>query len=82
MTAELVAFPERDLKDLPRALRALAESVEKGEYDEAHNLAWVMDCGSARIEVGFLGQSPYPGSDAHLLLALGQRKLEHAAMTP
>lgn len=64
---------------LPAGLRALAESIEAGKFDDAHNLVWVIDGGDHRIHVGMLGQcggSGVPGAEAHLLLALAQRQLE------
>lgn len=65
-----------NLDSLPDGLRALADWIEKGEYGDAYNLAWVIDCGDGRIEAGLLGQSPSPGTVAYYLYGLAQRKLE------
>lgn len=76
MTATLVSLPDRDLRDIPRALRDLADSIEAGEYGAAHNLAWVIDCGDNRIEVGLLGAAPEPAPTAYFLFGLGMRRIE------
>lgn len=72
----VVKFPDKDVGDVPRALRAVADRIESGEFGGAHNLAWVIDCGHGRIEVGLLGHAGIAGAEAHLLFALAQRKLE------
>lgn len=76
MAAELVKFPARDITDVPRMLRELADSVEAGKYGDAHNLAWVIDQGHGAIAVGLCGTAPELGPTAHFLLALGMRKIE------
>jgi hypothetical protein len=80
VSAELVQFPERDMSDVPRMLRSVADSIEAGEYGDAHNLAWVIDCGAGRIEVGLCGKAPEPGLTGHFLLACGQRKIENGSI--
>lgn len=72
--AKLVEFP--DIADLPRMLRSFAEAIERGDYDNPHCIVWVMDCGGGRVELGLMGRSPSPGAEGHLLLAIGQRRLE------
>ena len=76
MPATLVKFPAQDLMNLPSGLRNLADSIENGDFGDAHNLAWVIDCGSGRIELGLLGAAPEAGGTGHLLFAIAQRKLE------
>ena len=76
MSATVVKLPDLDLADVPRTLRNLADAIERGEYGQAFNAAWVIDCGDGKVAVGMCGQSPLPGADAHLLLAMGMRKLE------
>jgi len=61
---------------IPDQLRDLAEIIESGKYGVVHSLTWVADCGGGLIEVGLLGASPLPGATAHLMLAVGMRKLE------
>lgn len=78
MSAVVLRLPERDLTDVPRALRALADAVERGEYGDAHNAAWVVDCGNQRVGCGLAGAAPEPGATAHLLFAIAQRKLERS----
>lgn len=75
MGATIVHLPERDLTDVPRALRALADAIEAGDYGDAHNVAWAIDCGDHRIECGLAGAAPEPGATAHLLFAIAQRRL-------
>jgi hypothetical protein len=42
VSATLVQFPEREIDDIPRMLRRLAEQIEAGQYDEANNVAWAV----------------------------------------
>lgn len=72
----IIELPDRDLTDVPRALRALADGIERGDYGDAHNVAWVVDCGDSRIEIGMAGAAPEPGATAHLLFGIAMRKLE------
>lgn len=74
----VIEFPGGDCSDIVKGLRKLADEIEAGDYDAAHNLVWVIDCGEGRLELGMLGQSPEAGAVAHLLLAMAQRKLELA----
>lgn len=76
---KLIEFPAHNLADLPGALRRLADQVEAGDYGDGHNLAWVVDCGNGRIELGLMGAAPEPSLTAHFLLALGMRRLEKGA---
>ena len=77
---KVLEFPDRDLRDIPSRLRTLADSIEAGDYDDAHNLAWAIDCGNGRIELGLIGSSPEPGATGHLLFAIAQRRLEAGGM--
>lgn len=72
----VVAFPIQPGEDIPEQLRDLAERVQSGEFGIVHSLTFVADCGSGKVEVGMLGNSPLPGPAAHLMLAMGMRKLE------
>lgn len=80
MTAHLLQFPERDVSDIPASLRRLADEIERGEFGDAHNLGWVIDCGNSRVELGMLGKAPEPATTAHFLYSLAQRKLEQGAL--
>jgi hypothetical protein len=80
MSLRVIQFPDKDINDIPGTLRKLADQIEAGDYDDAHNLAWVIDCGDSRIEVGMMGKAPEPATLAHFLFALGQRKLEGAVL--
>ena len=74
---KIVKLPTTDLTDIAAGLRNLATQIENGDFNDAHNLAWVIDCGDGVVEVGLLGQSPSPGPLAHYLYCLGQRRLEN-----
>jgi hypothetical protein len=69
-------FPEKSIADVPRMLRALAEEIEEGKFGDAHNLAYSIDCGDHRVEVGLCGTSPEGGVTAYYLFGLAMRKLE------
>ena len=79
MSAELVQFPPQDVTRVAIALRNLADAIEQGQYGDAHNLAWAIDCGDKRIEVGLLGTCPELATTLHYLFALAMRKVESAA---
>lgn len=76
MTATLIQLPDRNLADIPDSLRVLADAIEAGKYGAAHNLAWVIDCGDNRIEVGVLGAAPEPAPTAYFLMGMGMRRIE------
>lgn len=73
---KVIQLPERNIQDIPRALRTLADEVEQGKLGDCHNIAWVVDAGGGQIEVGLLGKAAEAGITAHYLFALGMRKLE------
>ena len=73
---KLVQLPECNIQDIPRGLRAIADEIEYGKYGDALNLAWVIDCGDSRNEIGMLGAAPVPGVTAYFLYGLAMRKLE------
>jgi len=72
----VVKLPVGDVQDIPRGLRELADDIENGKFDDAHLLAWVIDCGNSRVEIGMLGKSPEPGAVAYHLYGMAKRKLE------
>ena len=76
MSAQLINLKDRDIGDVPRILRSLADEIERGKFGDAHNVAYAIDCGSGRIEVGMAGQAPEPEITAHFLFAVAMRKLE------
>ena len=79
MSAELVQFPPQDCTKVAIGLRNLADAIENGGYGDAHNVAWVIDCGNKRIEIGLLGACPELATSLHYLLSLGVRNVEKAA---
>lgn len=72
----VVELPPSGVVSVPQGLRNLADSIEAGDFNDAHMLAYVIDCGGGLIEVGLLGRAVEPALMAHYLLACGQRKLE------
>lgn len=76
MSATLLEFPDKDIRDIPRGLRDLADLIEAADYGPAHHLIWVVDRGDARIDVGLLGATAEPGAVGYHLLGIGMRKLE------
>jgi hypothetical protein len=78
---KVIPFPEMPaIQNIPQALRKLAESIEAGEFADAHNLAWVIDCGNSRIECGLMGDSLSPGIEGHFLFVLAQQKIVQGCM--
>ncbi len=74
--AEVKPIPVKDVGDTVRGLRQMAQDIEDGKYPDDVCLAWVMDCGDGKVQIGMLGHSPSPGPEAHLLFAVAMRKLE------
>lgn len=73
----VLSFPNLPgCKDVAGALRELADAIERGDKGDAYNLAWSLDCGDSRIEIGLMGKSAEPAMKAYYLLGLAQRKLE------
>jgi hypothetical protein len=64
------------INDVSRCLRTLADQIDRGDYGDAHNVAWIVDCGCDQIEVGMAGPTASSGAEAHYLMAKGMRKLE------
>ena len=73
---KVVELPQHKVSDVAGGLRRLAEQIEKGDFGPAHNLVWVIDTGNGKVEIGMLGHAGEPGAVGHLLLAMGQRRLE------
>lgn len=74
---KVVEFPDHNAcQNIPEALRDLARSIEEGNYADAHNLVWAIDCGDGRVEIGLLGKAPEPSTAAYFLLGLAKRRLE------
>lgn len=73
---KLVQFPERvAFVDVAQGLRNLADQIDAGEFGDAHNVAWVIDCGGSDVQIGLLGKAASPGAEAHLLLTLAAAKI-------
>lgn len=80
MTLHVVHFPNQAEHEADDAvqdrLRELADEVEANKHGDAHNVAWVIDCGDGIISLGIAGRTKSPGVDAHYLFALAQRQIE------
>ena len=60
-------------------LRKLADEIDKGDFDAAHNLIWCMDCGDGRVELGLLGQTAEFVPTAYYLAGLAKHTMARAA---
>ncbi len=82
MTAPLkvIELPVVDVSNVLQTLRNLADQIEEGKFGDAHNVAWVCDCGDNRIEIGLCGSSPEPGATGHFLFGLAMRILENSVL--
>lgn len=76
MPAKLLEFPSGNVRDVPRGLRELANRIEGGNYGDAHTLAWVVDCGDGRLEIGLLGSAAEAGVTAYYMYGVAMRRLE------
>lgn len=75
----VVTLPAQPQDSIPEQLRALADRIEAGEFGEVHSASWVLDVGG-QVETGIFTPVPLAlhviGPTAHLMLAMGMRKLE------
>lgn len=76
MTAKVLQFPDHNVSDIPRMLRAMADDIESGDIPNCLNLAWAIDGGGGNISVGLMGAAAEAGPVAYLLLGLARRKIE------
>ena len=72
---KLLQFEQPECNHVVTGLRNLANNIEAGNYGDAHNLAWVINCGNGDVETGFLGEAKEPGAELFLLLAMGTHKI-------
>lgn len=70
----LIEFPDRNIQDIPAALRRLADAIEANEFGDVYNVAWVMNA-SGFLSIGLLGASTSLHADTLLLLMRGQKEL-------
>lgn len=73
---KVVELPATEMLDVPAALRRMADRIEAGEFGDAHNVAYAVDCGDQVLEVGLLGTAPEGGTTAYYLFGRAMRKLE------
>lgn len=72
---EVVELPCTPVQDIPAMLRNLANRVESGELGAVSQIAYVLDIGDGIVDVGLMGRSASPGTEAYFLLACGQKKI-------
>ena len=77
--APVLVMRETNLRDVPGALRCLADSIEAGNFGDVVALAWVLE--GDNVDVGFCGTTPtFRGAEAHLLLHAGAHRLVSNAL--
>ena len=77
MSLKVIEFPpQHAAQSVSEGLRAIADAIDNGEYGDAHNLSYVIDCGDSRIEIGLLGKAPEPALTAYFLFGLGKSRIE------
>jgi len=74
--SNVISLPAVQSDNIPDQLRELADRIELGGLGAVHSVTWVADVDSGKVDVGLCGTSPIPGATAHLMLAMGMRKLE------
>ena len=72
---KLLQFEQPECIDVVTGLRNLANNIEAGNFGDAHNLAWVIDCGNGDVDVGLLGKAKEVGAELFLLLSMGTHKI-------
>lgn len=70
--AEVKTLYNSNSRDIPATLRLIADQIESGEFGEPQAVTLVVQAN--KIDVCHLGAGT--SDKAHLLLCLGQRKLE------
>lgn len=68
---------ETSLRDIPATLRNIADSIEAGEYGQAHGCAVVLDADLTEVFYTGTGEA---GPNAHLLLSVGAAKMVQAVL--
>lgn len=71
----VVKLQTGDISDIPTCLRTLAEEIERGDYGEVCNVAWVVDANYEQVEVGLLGHAGSPDAVCAFLLDVGKHSL-------
>lgn len=76
MGAVVVALPERNIQDIPRALHQLADDIAAGKLGNVQTVAWVMAIDGRPVELGLIGAAAEVQPTAHMLFAKAMRALE------
>lgn len=76
MVAKLLTLPDRNIQDIPRAMRTLADQIEQGYLGNVKAIAWVVDIEGAPVELGLMGAAAEVAPSAHLLFGKAMRALE------
>lgn len=74
MAAQIYQLPKATLADIPRVLRAIADSIEAGEYGSPEAAAVVLESTDGEIETFGAGAADYYRTIA--LFRLGSAKME------
>lgn len=74
--AQVVSLADRNVQDIPNAMRTLADQIEKGECGPVRAVVLVLDIKDEPAEIGWFGAAAEIKPAAHLLLAKGMRALE------
>lgn len=75
---ELATIYSSNSRDVVKTLRVIADEIEAGKFGNVDQVALVLH--GETVEVFALGDAR--GSETHLLLACGQRKLENGVLFP
>ncbi len=73
---KVITLQSSNFRDVPQTLRNIADGIESGDYGDVLQMALVLQ--GSRLDVFHAGQGD--AESAHLLLACGQRKFEHAVL--
>lgn len=73
---KVLTLRQSNFRDVPATLRSIADSIENGDFGEVLQMALVLQ--GSELNVFHAGQGD--AESAHLLLACGQRKFEHAVL--
>lgn len=69
---KVVELPTTAFQDIPAGLRNLADVIDKGEYGDVINIAWVLDAEYKPVSAGLLGKCANPDAVFTLLLEIAK----------
>jgi hypothetical protein len=74
---KVITLQSSNFRDVPQTLRNIADGIESGNFGDVLQMALVLQ--GSQLDVFHAGQGD--AESAHLLLACGQRKFEHAILS-